>query len=404
MFDPNEKDDDLMDLLQDIDEAVARSTGEGYTNPYRGKSLPDLLVDFDRQPEPEPEPEAIPVIRAYNADFSRQKPMDFELEPDVKPRRERPRPHSPACPRRRRGKGCLVSLLLLAALVLGGWLWLNRLISPPQAQGGALGARRPNCATILLAGTDQEGGRTDTMMLLHLDGERKEINLVSLPRDTYVLTTAGKDSKLNSAYGRNGRGQEGMEALMEYVADLIGFPPDGYLLIDLGGFVSLVDQMGGVNFDVPVDMFYEDSSQDLYIDLKAGLQKLSGQEAMGLVRFRSGYAAADLQRVNVQREFVSACMEQWLKPTKLLRLPGALSTVNASATTDLTTGNLLWLALNGWKVGLGNLESVTLPGEAAYKNGGSYYLLDRDAVADTVNQCCNPYKAGVRAEDLNIAE
>ena len=87
-----------------------------------------------------------------------------------------------------------------------------------------------------------------------------------------------------------------MEAPLDYVADIIGYRPDGYMLITLDAFVDIVDLMGGVEFDVPMDMFYEDSSQDLFIDLKEGKQTLDGYAAMGLVRFRKGYYDQDLGR------------------------------------------------------------------------------------------------------------
>ena len=202
--------------------------------------------------------------------------------------------------------------------------------------------------------------------------------------------------------GRNDGGQEGMEALLDYVSDIIGYRPDGYMLITLDAFVDVVNLMGGVEFDVPMDMFYEDPSQDLYIDLKEGKQKLDGYEAMGLVRFRKGYADQDLGRVDVQRQFLSACMDQWLTLPNLVKLPQILSTVQASSESDLTTGNLLWIAYTAWRSGLGNLQTVTLPGYADMIDGVSYYILDPAGVADVINQSCNPYTREIDANDLNI--
>lgn len=166
--------------------------------------------------------------------------------------------------------------------------------------------------------------------------------------------------------------------------------------------MDVVNLMGGVEFDVPMDMFYEDPSQDLYIDLKEGKQKLDGYEAMGLVRFRKGYADQDLGRVDVQRQFLSACMDQWLTLPNLVKLPQILSTVQASSESDLTTGNLLWIAYTAWRSGLGNLQTVTLPGYADMIDGVSYYILDPAGVADVINQSCNPYTREINANDLNI--
>ncbi len=88
--------------------------------------------------------------------------------------------------------------------------------------------------------------------------------------------------------------------------DLLGFPVDGYVLVDLEAFQKTVDLVRGVEFDVPMDMNYEDPSQNLYIHLQKGLQTLDGEQAMGLVRFRKGYATQDIQRTQTQQQFLKA--------------------------------------------------------------------------------------------------
>ena len=78
-----------------------------------------------------------------------------------------------------------------------------------------------------------------------MNAREQAITLVSLPWDTLTHTSSGSDAKLNSAYGRNDGGQEGMEALLDYVSDIIGYRPDGYMLITLDAFVDVVNLMGG---------------------------------------------------------------------------------------------------------------------------------------------------------------
>ena len=192
-------------------------------------------------------------------------------------------------------------LLVLLTMVVASAAALLILARQPESEN-ALGARRKGCSTILLAGTDQDGYRTDTMMLLSVDRENGKLSLVSIPRDTLVFCEYSVP-KINSAYGWAGGGESGMKELMQRVTEIIGFEPDGYVLIDLAGFEKLIDCMGGVEFNVPMDMQYSDPTQGLRIDLKAGEQKLNGDEAMQLVRFRSGYAMADLDRVSVGVRF-----------------------------------------------------------------------------------------------------
>ena len=145
------------------------------------------------------------------------------------------------------GKLLLVIVLLLGVLIGAA----HFLASQPMADNGR--ARKDGCTTILLAGTDESGDRTDTIMLLNINREEKRMSLMSIPRDTKVNSTY-VPHKINSAYGVNGKGEEGMDSLMDYVADCIGFRPDGYVLLELDVFIELVDLFGGVEFDVPMDM------------------------------------------------------------------------------------------------------------------------------------------------------
>ncbi|MGM9640958.1 MAG: LCP family protein [Faecousia sp.] len=404
--------DEFDDLLRQAD-ALIDDDGQDYFHAPGGvdeESAPDgeyvgNIRNFNNNYGYQPEP-AAPVIPAYNQDYREysrnvrqapvQQPVYQEPEPPV---RETPKP------KKKKKKHRFLKFLLVLAILLGGLgFWLSTLFVKPETDR-PIGERKKDAVTILLCGTDMEGTRTDTMMLLYICAQEKAVNLVSLPRDTLTHTTSGKNAKLNSAFGRNNGKEdpvEGMENLMLYVRDIIGYMPDGYMLINLEGFVDVVDLMGGVEFNVPQDMYYEDSSQDLYIDLREGLQTLNGYDAMCLVRFRKGYSNQDLGRVEVQREFISACMNQWMKVSNVTKLPEVLDCLGDNATSDLTTKNLMWLALNAFKSGFGNIQTATLPGYADMIDGGSYYVLDPRGVAEIINEYCNPYVRDIDPEDLTI--
>ncbi len=319
----------------------------------------------------------------------RQDP-EYEEAPEKAPRKKR---H----PLRKLVVFLLILALLAAAVVL---FVLPR---QPTAASGTLGGRKDGVSTILLAGTDAGGTRTDTLMLLTLDQPNRSISLVSIPRDTLVNGSYAVP-KINSVYGVNNGGDEGMDMVMTRVAECIGFRPDGYILIELDAFVDLIDILGGVEYDVPVDMFYSDPSQDLYIDLTAGTQTLSGEAAMELVRFRSGYADADLGRVQVQRAFLSAVMDQAVSLKGLIKSPQLLNVFLDNAYSDLAVPNYLWIARSLLFADLKNVQTVTLPGSVRNLSGGSYYILDPASVAQTVNSYCNPYERDVTVEDLNIRQ
>ena len=303
-------------------------------------------------------------------------------EPPEKPRRKPP-----------------VVLMIVGLLLILTALAVFLLPKQPVSQE-PFGERIPGCSTVLIAGTDQGGYRTDTMLLLRVSRKERTVQLVSLPRDTLIYCTYSVP-KLNSAYGYAGGGEEGMRELLLRVREIIGFLPDGCAIVDLDTFRQLVDLMGGVEFDVPTEMHYSDPAQDLHIDLHAGLQTLNGDQAMQLLRFRSGYPAADLDRIRVQRDFAAAACRQWISVRGVLRLPQALKLLSERAVSNMTRRNFLWLAQSILicREGTG---SATLPGAAQTIAGGSYYVLDAQGVADTVNAYANPYQKKVTAADLSI--
>lgn len=304
-------------------------------------------------------------------------------------------------PRKKRGHGVLktaLALVLILAIALGSVHFF--VAKQPEAETG-LGARKAGCATILIAGTDEGGYRTDTMMLFSVNRATGSMSLVSIPRDTLIYCEYSVP-KINSAYGWASGGEAGMEQLLMRVEEIIGFRPDGYVLVDLSVFEQLVDTMGGVSFNVPVDMHYSDPSQGLTIDLSAGEQHLNGEQAMQVVRFRSGYAMQDLGRVETQRAFLSAAIQQWTSFKGLLHLPAALKLVTQASKTDLTTRELVWLCESALLCSQGEIQTRTLPGTSSYIAGGSYYVLDAAGVCETINACCNPYEQAVAVSNLSI--
>lgn len=267
-----------------------------------------------------------------------------------------------------------------------------------ETQFEAPGSYVDGVYNILLLGLDDDGTRTDTIMIAHLDARDHTVALLSIPRDTYIYGNYAVP-KINSVYG--GDGEEGVERLKETLASMLGFQVDGYVLVDLQAFVEIIDLVGGITFDVPQNMYYSDPTQDLYINLSAGLQTLNGEQAMGLVRYRSGYAEADLRRVEVQRDFVSAAADQWMGPGLLAKAPQLVAWLGENVETDLSLRNLFWLAWGLMGADMDAVVTETLPGYAA-NMGGSYYILDAAGVAEVVNRCLNPYEREITTADLSI--
>ena len=261
-------------------------------------------------------------------------------------------------------------------------------------------SHREGVYNILICGTDDDGYRTDTIIVAHLDEETHDVALMSVPRDTVVLTGNGGIMKINSVYA--GGGADGMARLSKRLGAMLGFELDGYVLVNLEAFRETVDLVDGVEFDVPQDMYYQDPTQNLHIDLKAGKQLLDGEKAMELVRFRKGYASQDIQRTKVQQEFLRALAKKVLSVSSLAKLKEFADVFSTYVTTDLTVGNMLYFAKALMQCDFDAMKTYTLEGEGAMINGGSYYPLYAGKLVQVVNESFNPYDAPVTLDTVNV--
>ena len=269
----------------------------------------------------------------------------------------------------------------------------------PDAPGRT---RREYCYNILVSGLDDDNGGSDTNILVRFDVPNKLIDLVSLPRDT-LLHNDSRNNKLNFAYAKGGT-----ELLMEQIENLLGIPVDFYVTVNLKGFIALVDQIDGVDFDIPINMDYDDPYQDLHIHFTKGPRHLNGQEAMEVVRFRhnndgTGYGTEDIGRIGTQQAFLKAVAKQLLQIGNVKNIPALVDIFYTYVKTDLTTGNLVWLGNEALNIGTENIHFATLPGDGSgYYNKQSVYVLDAQATCDLVNEALNPYNEALTLEDMDI--
>lgn len=278
-----------------------------------------------------------------------------------------------------------------------------RVVQAEQAEKSAPPAsarkRLPYCYTILLSGVDDAGGGSDTNLFVRFDAGNKRVDVVSLPRDT-LLHTARVSNKLNFSYASGGT-----ERLRADVENLLGVPVDFTITVDLDGFIALVNRIGGVDFDVPENMDYDDPAQHLHIHYAKGVQHLNGRQAMEVVRWRKnndgiGYADADIGRIATQQAFLKDVAKQALRLENASALAQVFSTY---VTTDLSIGNLVWLAGEALSIGTEGVHFHTLPGNGAgYYRRESVYVLDPEATLALVNEALNPYDEALVMDELDI--
>lgn len=272
------------------------------------------------------------------------------------------------------------------------------------------GDRKEGVYTFLLVGTDKGDGNTDTIMVVSYDTVNQDISIMSIPRDT-MINESWDLKKINSVYSRTGGS---VDALANRVRKLIGFKTDFYVKVDLSMFVQLVDLVGGVEFDVPQDMKYSDPYQDLYIDLKAGVQTLDGEHAMQLVRFRR-YAQGDIKRVEVQQAFMKALIKECLSFNNWGKVKAYIELALENVQTDLEFGSVVWFAANvlgmndAPMLNMDDVYTCTLPGNyyaSAWSRSTnsyqSYVTVYANDTVKLVNERFNPYQQNVTTGMLDI--
>lgn len=231
----------------------------------------------------------------------------------------------------------LIILLLIA--IFAGWFFYK-----VQKNGGGFSGMLATLAghdentrknlgelkfLILGISTDQDGvDLTDTIMVMSYNPSNQKATLLSIPRDTYTGTNPSNATayeKINALYNRKHRPDETLQA----VNKITGLNIPYYVVVKTDSLIKLVDVIGGVTFDVPIDMDYDDESQDLHIHLKKGEQILDGDKAEQLVRFRHNnnyttypleYGDNDTGRMRTQREFMMQVMKQTLKPDNIWKV------------------------------------------------------------------------------------
>lgn len=347
-------------------------------------------------------------------------------------------------------KGFYIGLTVISAIIVLAYIGINlfaappkppdhtgetELTRPPQATTtidpvtgeeieieipGLPADRKKEFYTFLVVGQSQDSGGklSDTIMLAAYDVPNQKLSVMNLPRDTWVRYN-GRTIMINAVYNAaGGRSDDakGVAGLKTAVRDLTGIYPDFHVVIQWEALGELVDAIGGVYFDVPFDMYYNDLSQHFKIDVKKGYQLLDGEGAMGVVRWRKnsddhgheikgyGYAEGDLGRIKTQQAFMKAVIAKCIQPDVLLgNLGEYIDIFQKNVLTDLSVANMAYFgksAIGG--LNMDNVTFVTLPNKNA--GDGAHLLPVGSQIVKTVNEGFNPYEHDIRLGELRLAE
>ena len=311
----------------------------------------------------------------------------------------------------------LLIIILLAIIGYGTWFGINYFRHTASMSEGEV-EYDPLSATAL--GIDPEGlktvGRinllvlgesgmgdgyklTDSIMVVSYNPQTQQASLLSIPRDTYVGKKDRKSAtanylasyKMNAVY-RNG---ENIEETVERVSELTGVDIDNYVLIDTDAIIDIVDAIGGVTFDVPIDMDYDDPTQSLYIHLSAGVQVIDGDKAEQLLRFRHNndgssypeeYGDNDLGRMRTQREFIQETLKQLVRFENVTKFLDVFNIVFDNIQTDLTMDTAKYYIPYLFKFNMENIETGAVPGTPELCNGVWIYVANKAETAEIVEE------------------
>ena len=257
----------------------------------------------------------------------------------------------------------------------------------------------------LILGSSQN--MTDTIMIAKYNPKTQQAYLLSIPRDTFVgnsKSSARPGDKINSIY----QGKY-PEKTLQAVNKLTGLNLKYYAIVDTEALKALVDAIGGVTFDVPIDMKYTDKKQNLYINLKKGEQVLDGDKAEQLVRFRhnkngtsypASYGDNDMGRMKTQRNFLKAVMKQTLKPGNIFKIKEFIDIAQKYMKTNISFDLLKKYVPSAVEFDTENLETETLPGAPEKCNGVWLFILDKTKTKNYIEELDNKLM-GIEFEEKN---
>ncbi|MBE6708446.1 MAG: LytR family transcriptional regulator [Ruminococcaceae bacterium] len=252
----------------------------------------------------------------------------------------------------------------------------------------------------LVLGHDRMATLTDVIMLINYNVTEGSISIMQFPRDTYVGYGVAT-SKINVSYATffneaRGKGSDTpeLDALRKFADHLesaLCTKISYCAIMDLNGFINIVDAIGGVEMNVPTKMYYNDPDQNLYIDLQPGYQTLNGAQAEQFVRYRYGYLQGDLGRQDAQKIFMSAFIEKVQKSVNVSTLTTLAETVLDNLYTDMTVSDFVYFGKNVLSVDMSKVSMISMPCNPA----GNHVVMAKKAMIDIVNKHFNVYDTDI---------
>lgn len=279
----------------------------------------------------------------------------------------------------------------------------------------------------LICGHDRVADNTDVNLLVSFNVSKLTCAIMQIPRDIYVSHDYNGAHKCNTVFqyfkhGGNSTNEYIQSAIDQYdvntesdlrgIAGFAAFLEQNlcvkihyYAVMDLTQFSNIVDALGGVEMNVPFRLYYVDPNQDLYIDIYPGWQTLDGHAAEGVVRYREGYANADIGRGNVQKLFMTALFRTIQDKANIFnigKITDVCGIISENLHTNMTTKDMIYFANNAMTLDLQYVTFMTMPGAGFWGDDGlAYYTLNKALTKDYINGYFNIYDEEVTDEQFD---
>lgn len=310
---------------------------------------------------------------------------------------------------------CIVLIVISALSIAGMAFWNSSLFANNTDTNGAglddsIKNVEEDVINFLVVGIDQDDGRetnqlTDTILVVSFHVKDKNVTVLQIPRDTYIGEEYTSTGKINALYASSHVEEyKGIEGLAQFIYDKLNIPIDHYATITMKGFRQVIDQIGGVEVDVPNPINLDG------VELDPGKQVLNGDQAEKFVRQRhgEGYSNGDIDRLEMQRLFMASLVNKLLSTSKtqlVTMLPGLAKEM----TTDMTVGDMASIGSEVLKLNSSNITFTMVPGESATVKTSSYgnqsvYSIHAQLLVDLINQNFRYGLAPITVDDLGLEE
>ncbi len=289
----------------------------------------------------------------------------------------------------------------------------------------------------LIVGVDKSTKLTDCIWILCFDNAAHEMNVMQIPRDTYVGDASASPHKVNAVYnnpqtvnwcetcncavkrsemtdrihnvcgGTVGRKTESnISALIRFINNYLGLPIDHYVLFDFDGFEKVVDAMGGVDITLDEELKVYPNKNE-YVTLPAGENHLDGEMALKFMRNRQAYTDGDLGRVKAQRKIIHAMLEK-VTDMSVIDILSVLTAAYGNFSTDMSLADIRSFIAPVKKCDTDSLNMFEMPGYShwgiPHSTHQSYYVCHEELTLEAINTYLMPYGDKLTAEDINFPE